>query len=202
MLRIICLLFVISMLNCLDVPSCADPKIPVLRFSYWNGTADPAESTVANVCHDNTHLIIRWTCKDDEVISPYQKCNDPLYNADAVEIFIATEDSYPTDYYELEVSPFGQLFFADIHNPKGYCSDLGTKYINCDLVNYSAQLTPHGWNAELLIKLETISRGKVVDRFKINLFRIDKSSSKPTKYLTWQPTMTPTPCFHFPSVFQ
>jgi len=74
--------------------------------------------------------------------------------------------------------------------------------MECDLANYSAQITPHGWSAELLIKLETISRGKVADIFMINLFRIDKSSNKPTKYLSWQPTLTTNPCFHVPSVFQ
>ena len=64
MLKIICLLALASALCCLDVPSCSDPKVPVLRFSYWNATADPSESTDAHVCHDDTHLIIRWTCKD------------------------------------------------------------------------------------------------------------------------------------------
>lgn len=90
MIKIIYLLTIIVVLKCLNVPSCSDPKIPILRFSYWNGTADSDESTIANICHDNTHLIIKWTCKDEEVISPYKQCNDPLYNADAVEIFIAT----------------------------------------------------------------------------------------------------------------
>ena len=41
MLKVMWLLVAISMLNCLDVPSCSDPKMPILRFSYWNGEADP-----------------------------------------------------------------------------------------------------------------------------------------------------------------
>lgn len=53
------------------------------------------------ICHDNKNLVIRWKCIDTNIVSPYTKCNDPLYNADVVEIFIATLDSYPYKYFEL-----------------------------------------------------------------------------------------------------
>ena len=36
----------------------------------------------------------------------------------------------------------------------------------------------------------------------MNLFRIDVTSGKATRYLAFNPTMTPTPCFHVPSKFE
>ena len=74
--------------------------MPVLTFRYWNGTADESKSTTAELCHDSNNLVISWNCKDDQIYSPYQKCNDPLYEYDAVEIFVATEETYPIRYFE------------------------------------------------------------------------------------------------------
>lgn len=34
-----------------------------------------------------------------------------------------------------------------------------------------------------------------------NIFRIDKTTNKPTRYLAMNPTGTPTPCFHVPGKF-
>ena len=84
------LFLVLVTINSLDVPPCGDPTVPVLNFGFWNGTVDENNSTKAEICHDQDHLVITWICKDDEVIAPYDSCNDPLYNADAVEIFIAS----------------------------------------------------------------------------------------------------------------
>jgi hypothetical protein len=43
-------------------------------------------------------------------------------------MFIATTSSYPYQYFEIEVSPRGELFFADIYNPQLTCANLGTLY--------------------------------------------------------------------------
>lgn len=74
----------------LNVPECGSSSPPVLTFSFYNGSADPTASTTASICHTPSSLRITWHCIDKEIISPYQSCNDPLYNADAVEIFIST----------------------------------------------------------------------------------------------------------------
>jgi hypothetical protein len=35
-----------------------------------------------------------------------------------------------------------------------------------------------------------------------NIFRIDKTTNAPTRYLAMNPTGTPTPCFHVPGKFE
>lgn len=130
----------------LNVPSCGSLTPVMLHFSLINGTLD--NSTTASICHDATSLFINWTSIDKEIISTYKNCNDPLYKEDVVEVFISTLDSYPHNYFEIEVSPSSQLFFADITNPYGNCSSLGTQYYKCDLAKYKAQRTAKGWDAQ------------------------------------------------------
>lgn len=90
MKRNILLILIFIAVSALNVPACGDSRVPILKFDNWNGSADTTNSTTAEICHTADSLIISWTCIDSEIIAPYQKCNDPLYNADAVEIFIAT----------------------------------------------------------------------------------------------------------------
>lgn len=49
-----------------------------------------------------------------------------IYNVDSVELSITAADFYLRKCFELEVSHKSQLFLADITNPTGYCSNLGT----------------------------------------------------------------------------
>lgn len=90
-----CLSFIVN------IPSCpSTPQPPNLTpFTYTTtGTID--NTTSASMCHDDKYLHIRWYCQDDDIISTYTKCNDPLYNEDAVEVFLATNGSYPNRYFE------------------------------------------------------------------------------------------------------
>jgi hypothetical protein len=82
------LLLLVALVASLDVPNCDQEAGYSLPFTYIDGSPD--STTWASLCHDAQHLLIRWKSIDNEVIAPYQNCNDPLYNADAVEVFIAT----------------------------------------------------------------------------------------------------------------
>lgn len=166
-------------------------------------TGEPDDTTSALVCHDEQFLYVFWDCMNSEFISSYKKCNDPLYNEEAVEIFIASEESYPHVYYEFEVSPSSQLFFANIINPNLTCSNLGTEYQPCTVVEYWAQKQywSMSWNAYLKVDLKIVGRGKIPSLLKGNLFRIAKSNSSKTRYLAASPTLTSPACFHRPAAF-
>jgi hypothetical protein len=47
-----------------------------------NGTED--NTTKAHMCHDDDYLYVRWFNVDEDVLSPYTKCNDDLYTDDVV----------------------------------------------------------------------------------------------------------------------
>lgn len=166
-----------------------------------NGSVGGVSPTTVHACHDNSTLFLNFTNTDEDVISNLKGCNSALYTEDAVEFFIATEGSYPADYYEFEVSPRGELFFADINNPYLNCSKLNTNYMQCPLVKYGARLTELGWEAWLEVGLKIIGRGQLATKFYGNLYRIDKNAGKPTGYYCWQSTMADPPCFHKPKFF-
>jgi hypothetical protein len=119
-----------------------------------------------------------------------------------VEIFIATPDSYPLNYFEFEVSPASKLFFADIANAYGDCSSLGDQFYECGLAQYHAERTTSGWDAWFKVRLDFIGRGSPLTTYKINVLRVDYTTDAPIRYLTWQPTYADPACFHKPAYFQ
>jgi hypothetical protein len=52
------------------------PLIPNFVDST-NGQYD--NTTSANICHNGTHLFFNWSSYDQDIISTYKNCNDPLY---------------------------------------------------------------------------------------------------------------------------
>lgn len=175
------------------------------RINYFvydqNGSSQGTASTIVRACHDGKYLYVNYSNVDTDVISTLKGCNSFLYTEDAVEFFVATGESYPYDYYEFEVSPKGELFFADIHNAALNCSKLGTQYKDCSLVQYDGKITAQGWDAWLKLDLTVIGRGQPLRKFYGNFFRIDKNAGKPTAYLCWQSTFADPPCFHKPKNF-
>lgn len=53
----------------------------------------------------------------------------------------------------------------------------------------------------IYIDLSIIGRGKKYNYYRGNLYRIDKSKSKPTRYLAFNPAMNSPACFHQPLKF-
>ena len=66
----------------LDVRHCLSEKTFSLNFTYIDGTPD--NTTWAELCHNNKELVIRLTSIDNEIVTPYNNFNDPLYTAEAV----------------------------------------------------------------------------------------------------------------------
>jgi hypothetical protein len=59
-----------------------------------------------------------------------------------------------------------------------------------------------GWEAHLIVDLSIVQRNEGGNSFYANIFRIDYTTDKPTRYLALNPTGTPTACFHVPSKFE
>lgn len=82
---LLCLTIATNSLS-IEVPSCTAPPTPTLKpfRNTINGDPEYDSETTAGMCHDDKYLYISWWCKDTEIISTYNNCNDPLYNQDAV----------------------------------------------------------------------------------------------------------------------
>ena len=102
--KVIAILLCFSAVFCnqIQIPTCTGSPTPTLKPFRNTITGDPeyaTSETSAYMCHDDKYLYIYWWCTDDDIISTYQNCNDPLYNQDAVEIFLASTSSNPHTYY-------------------------------------------------------------------------------------------------------
>lgn len=111
-------------------------------------------------------------------------------------------NSYPTKYWEIEVSPKGVLFFSDISNPSGNCSKFSGEPQACSKISGAGKIVQKGWEAHLTVDLSIVLRNETGNSFYANLFRLDYTKGKATRYLAMNPTGTPTPCFHVPSKFE
>ena len=80
--------------NTLDIANCDSNKerLVLSDFVISNGEGQlPMYDTNVSICYNETNhaLVVNFTMFDDTPYSPYYTCNQPLYNYDAVEFFIA-----------------------------------------------------------------------------------------------------------------
>jgi hypothetical protein len=173
-----------------------------------SSTGSPARlETTFTPYHDGHRLIVVFSCNDDEIVSNYEERDQPLYEEDVVEIFLAP--AALTEYFEIEVSPRGTVFDARVHSP-----DLDRSTMRAD----------RSWDCAELFAGVRITRGEgelftvetaVVIPFasldveppragavwRANFFRIDRSESHGDSFSAWQPTGKTPPDFHVPEAF-
>lgn len=173
-------------------------------------TGDPAYEAYAQVAYDDTHLYIAFTCHDQDIHSSFTKRDEYLWQEEAVEVFIDTDDSNPNDYVELEVSPRNVLYDSYIVDPKNIDVEETLKY---NLQDIQTAVTVNGtvnqrndedgsWTVEMAIPFAEIAEDFHPDQlpqsaWRINFYRINRDGS-PLQYLAWSPTQG---SFHQPGKF-
>src|SRR5690349_8240940 len=98
------------------------PALP--PFVLADGSGPAAQQTTARVCHDDEALYVRFDCEDRDIWGSYTRRDDPIYDEEVVELFVAPGAETPARYYEFEVSPNGVLLDAQIFNPTARRADL------------------------------------------------------------------------------
>ena len=98
----------------LDAPWELDPLPPFVRS---DGSGPPEQQTSVRVCASRERLCVRFECQDRDIWATLTNRDDPIYEEEAVELFLAPGEDDPVRYLEFEVSPDGVLFDAAIYNP-------------------------------------------------------------------------------------
>jgi hypothetical protein len=183
-----------------------DACVPAPLVASESGAA-PRLATAVAAYHDGRTLYALFRGADEEVVASMQERDDPLYEEDVVEIFLAPAE--PQRYFEIEISPIGTIFDAIIVSPRG--------------VREGMRVDPT-WDCEgltTMIRLERRPRGEgsletliciqfqslVADppaprsRWRANFFRIDRSVANGDEYLSWQPTLKKPADFHVIAAF-
>ena len=182
-------------------------SIPVLSpFIRADGSQEALQQTILRLCYSKQFFYARFDCLDRDIWGNYTRRDDPIYNEEAVEIFIAPTESDPTDYYEFEISPKGVLFDARIHNPDGKNNPqmLGEAAWDCPGIQWHAGMNvalQHWW-AMVGIPWRAISPELELPKaWRANFYRIERPHDAEDEYSCWSPVMTEVADFHRPAQF-
>ncbi len=177
-------------------------------FRLADGSADAAQQTAVRLGWDDDALYVRFDCADRDAWGTYTRRDEPLYEEEVVELFLASGEAAPALYYELEVSPLGTLFDARIDNPDGRRDTLrATTAWDCPGLRWeagaAAAATGEDWWAALRIPWSAVAPpGPPPPVWRANFFRVERPrDGTPPEWSAWSPTLATPPNFHLPDRF-
>jgi len=185
----------------IEDPWALPPNCEPIQLLRSTDGKQPRQATTVAMYTDPQFLNVLYQSQDDEVVATFLGHDEPLYQEDVVEAFLAPGDI--RRYYEIEVNPLGTTFDARVDSPDGV---RGTMKIDV------------GWNADLFAairrqpdKTETIvripfaaldaRRPAAGEEWRGNFFRVDRSKWRGDEYSAWSPTLKNPADFHVAAVF-
>ncbi len=172
-----------------------------------DGSAAEPRAT-ARVLWDDQGLYVAWTVADDFLANALEGRDEHLWEHDAFEIMI-DPDGDGNDYYELQVSPTGQLFdtrydsrrqpqpFGHLDwNPEVQVAVHANGTANDDAAD-------EGWRGEIRIPWAQLGEGvrapSAGQHWRVNFYVMDERNGAPMRSAGWSPTMVGD--FHVPARF-
>jgi hypothetical protein len=180
--------------------------VPTLTpFILADGSGLATQQTVARICYDAQALYARFDCDDDDIWGSYTQRDQPLYDEEVVELFIAPGENDPPDYFEFEISPNGVLFDARVRNPTSRRRDMVVDVAwDCEGIRWYAERRDDAecWWAMLAIPWQAVKPpGRLPTVWRANLYRIDRPRHGRPEFSAWSPTATEPVDFHKPACF-
>lgn len=166
----------------------------------WQGdNADPGRETHVQALWSAEKLYLRFECRYRDLFvfedSDPNGRRDHLWDRDVAEAFLQPDPSRERYYKEFEVSPNGMWIDLDIF--PGGLADLKSGMERSVILDHES----HTWIAELAIPMKALTPNfDPAAIWRVNFFRCE-GLQEPRHYLAWQPTHSPQPNFHVPSVF-
>jgi Carbohydrate-binding family 9 len=181
-------------------------SIPALPpFVRADGSGPALQQTNTRICCDDDALYVRFDCQDCDIWGTYTQRDDPIYDEEAVEVFIAPGSAAPAHYYEFEVSPNGVLLDALIDNPTSRRADLRVDFgWDCPGLRWWAGRDDDAgrWWAVLAIPWAAIGPpGQPASIWRANFYRIERPRDAAPEFSCWSPTYTAPADFHKPEYF-
>lgn len=175
-------------------------------FLLADGSGPAMQQTRLRVCWDDAALYVRFDCEDRDAWGTFERRDDPIYEEEAVEVFLAPGGEDPTRYFEFEVSPRGTVFDARIHNPTSQRADMtGDPAWDCPGLRWAAGpgTDRQDWWAVLAIPWAgLLPPGEDLPRvWRANFYRIERPSDAEPELSGWSPTLTRPADFHKPARF-
>lgn len=162
----------------------------------------PRQATSAAAYYDDEFFTVVFHAEDDEVVATLREHDEPLWQEDVFEVFIAPDGLTP--YFEIEVNPLGTTFDARIDSPDGVRGTMKTDLAwTCDGL-FAALRRDDAREARAVIRIPFAALGRAPvagDEWRGNFFRIDRSSRHGDEFSAWQPAMKTPPDFHVTAAF-
>jgi hypothetical protein len=187
---------------------------PLPPFVLADGSGAQAEQqTTVRLCHDGERLYAHFTCEDSDIWGTYTQRDDPIFDEEVVELFLAPGGEPPTHYAEIEVSPNAVLLDALIDNPTGDRADMTADFKwDCPGIAWQTDRDDarNRWWALLVVPLsglleENVAAAnipvKIPTRWRANFYRIERPRGSEPEFSCWSPTQTEPADFHKPAHF-
>jgi hypothetical protein len=175
--------------------------VPVaLRRATDGGT--PRLATSIAMYYDEDFLTVVFIADDDEIVATYLGHDEPLWQEDVVEIFLAPRGLTP--YFEIEVNPLGTTFDARIDSPDGVRATMTTDlaWTSNDLFAALRRDDGRTFRAVIRVPFDSLgARPTAGDEWRGNFFRIDRSASNGDEFSAWQPALKTPADFHIAAAF-
>lgn len=175
-------------------------------FRLADGSAEARQQTRLELAYDDAGLEVIFTCEDEDAWGTFERRDDPLWQEEAVEVFLAAGAADPELYYELELSPRGVLFDARVENPNSRREDLRV-HVDWDWHDIEAETGPIGasdrqdWRARLFLPWAALGLDAPPPILRANFYRIERPRGGPAEFSCWSPTLKSPPDFHQPARF-
>ena len=162
----------------------------------------PRLATTVAAYYDDDFLTVVFDAEDDEIVATFLGHDEPLWQEDVVEIFLAPDGL--TQYFEIEVNLLGTTFDARIDSPDGVRATMTTDLAwTCEGL-FAALRRDDGKRVQTVIRIPFASlknHPNAGDEWRANFFRIDRSAAHGDDFSAWQPTMKTPPDFHVTAAF-
>jgi len=190
------------------------PSLPPLLLVDGSGPA--LQPTVVRLAWDPETLHVRFDCADRDAWGTFTRRDDPLYEEEAVEVFLSPGAGDPARYFEFEVSPKGTLFDAVIENPDGDRATMRTDPSwDCPGLRWEAgpgtgaqgAQAAQDWWATLAIPWRALlpegtpATEPLPHTWRANFYRIERPRYGAPEFSAWSPTLTTPADFHKPLRF-
>lgn len=191
----------------LEEPWTAPAGCVPVRLRRSGDAAAPRLATSVAAWFDDDCLTVLFSAADDLVVASYRDHDDPLWEQDVVEVFLAPQ--VLASYFEIEVSPRGTIFDARIESPDGVRATMNVdRSWNCRGLFPAVRSIIESGGA---ISLDLVMRipFAALDRrtpddgetWRANFFRIDRHPARGDEFTAWQPTGKEPADFHVTAAF-
>ncbi len=181
----------------------AVPTLPPLLLADGSGAAQ--QQTAVRLCYDAHALYVRFDCADRDIWATFTRRDDPIYDEEVVELFLAPGAQTPTEYAEIEISPNGVLFDAWVQNPSGDRAQMvvDTAWDWPGIRWHTERLDEENrWWVVLVLPWAGIApSGPLPALWRANFYRIERPRAAAPEFSCWSPTRTDPADFHKPARF-